>query len=164
MKQWFSVLMIGAFVVACNTGNESSSAEEKQENGTTPYAVYGDTITPDSAFSASEVIELLKMRDSVYVKVTGLIDEVCQKKGCWMDLTVNDSTYITVRFVDYSFFVPKDAAGKIAIAEGWVKVDTLSVEELRHYAADGGKSKEEIEAITQPELSYEMMAHGVLIK
>lgn len=39
-----------------------------------------------------------------------------------------------------------------------------SVEELRHYAEDAGKSKEEIESITEPRIEYTFMADGVYLK
>ena len=33
----------------------------------------------------------------------------------------------------------------------------------RHYAEDAGKSKEEIEKITEPKIAYTFLADGVLI-
>jgi hypothetical protein len=81
-----------------------------------------------------------------------------------MDLDLENGETMTVRFKDYGFFVPKDADGRIAIIEGWAKKDTTSVELLRHYAEDAGKTKEEIEAITEPEIGYSFEAKGVIIK
>jgi hypothetical protein len=43
-------------------------------------------------------------------------------------------------------------------------VSETSVEELRHYAEDAGKSQEEIEAITEPKKTYSFVADGVLLK
>jgi hypothetical protein len=47
--------------------------------------------------------------------------------------------------------------------EGRAFREVLSVETLRHYAEDAGKSKEEIEAITAPETRLSFEANGVLI-
>jgi len=68
-----------------------------------------------------------------------------------------------VRFKDYGFFVPKDISGKDVIVEGKAYSTEVSVEELRHYAEDAGKSKEEIMAITEPEQTYAFLATGVRV-
>jgi hypothetical protein len=49
------------------------------------------------------------------------------------------------------------------VLDGVAKVTTTSVEELKHYAEDGGKSKEEIEKITEPKKEIEFTAKGVLV-
>jgi hypothetical protein len=98
------------------------------------------------------------------VKVKAPVVEVCQKKGCWMELELTPDKNMTIRFKDYGFFVPKDAAGKIAIVEGVAKVDTISVQELKHYAEDRGASQEEIAALSEPEITLELTAKGVILK
>jgi len=99
------------------------------------------------------------------VKLTGTLDQVCQVKGCWMTMQVAEDQEMRVRFKDYGFFVPKDASGKTAIIEGVASFDTTSVDELRHYAVDGGMSEEEAaKKFTEPELSLNFEATGVIIK
>jgi len=63
--------------------------------------------------------------------------EVCQNKGCWMVLTEGART-MRVTFVDYSFFVPKDIAGKTVVVEGVLSRKLLSAEEAKHYAEESG--------------------------
>ena len=85
-------------------------------------------------------------------------------KGCWMKIKSEKDT-ILVRFKDYGFFVPKDGiAGDKAIINGKLSIDTLSVTLLRHYAEDAGKSLEEVNKITEPEVSITFLADGVLIR
>ena len=43
-------------------------------------------------------------------------------------------------------------------------MDTLTVEMLRHYANDAGKTKDEIDRITEPEFVMQFTAEGVLIE
>jgi len=70
-----------------------------------------------------------------------------------------------VRFKDYGFFVPKEGVeGKEAIMHGYAKMDTISVDMLRHYAEDAGDSEEEIMKITEPSYTLEFIADGVLIE
>jgi len=98
------------------------------------------------------------------ISVKAKVNAVCQMKGCWMTLTSMDTNEeIFVKFKDYAFFMPLDLAGQEVIAHGVVSKEVTSVDELRHYAEDAGKSKEEIEAITEPKEEYKMMADGVVI-
>jgi hypothetical protein len=60
--------------------------------------------------------------------------------------------------------VPKNSEGKETIVEGIAFVERTSVEDLKHFAEDGGKSKAEIEAITEPKISYSFTATGVLVQ
>ena len=68
---------------------------------------------------------------------------------------------VFVRFKDYGFFVPKDIAGMEVIIEGRAFIEETSVDELKHYAEDEGKSAEEIAAITEPVEEMKFMATGV---
>ena len=96
-------------------------------------------------------------------KLEGQILSTCPMKGCWMKMSVERDT-ILVRFKDYGFFVPKSGAeGKSAIINGKLSVDTLSVAQLRHYAEDAGKSKEEVSKIVKPEITISFLADGVVI-
>jgi hypothetical protein len=99
------------------------------------------------------------------VKLTGTLKDVCKVKGCWMTMQVAEGQEMRVRFKDYGFFVPKDASGKTAIIEGFASYDTTSVEDLRHYAVDGGMSEAEAaQKFTEPEFSLSFEATGVIIK
>jgi len=92
------------------------------------------------------------------------VDEVCQSKGCWMKLNLEDGNQVMVKFKDYGFFMPKDIAGKEVIINGIAFVDEMSVEDQRHYAEDAGKSEDEIQAIKSPKKTYSFEADGVLLK
>lgn len=69
-----------------------------------------------------------------------------------------------LKFKDYGFFVPLNADNSEAILNGKAFVDVETVESLRHYAKDGGKSAAEIAKITKPEVTYSFLADGVYIK
>ena len=80
-----------------------------------------------------------------------------------MKMSIAQDT-VLVRFKDYGFFVPKSGAeGKSAIINGNISIDTLSVAQLRHYAEDAGKSKDEILSIVNPEITISFLADGVTI-
>jgi hypothetical protein len=68
-----------------------------------------------------------------------------------------------VTFKDYAFFMPKDLSGKRVVVDGFARVETTSVEVLRHYAEDAKKTPAEITAITEPKREVSFEAAGVLI-
>ena len=127
------------------------------------YKSYGEL------FEISETINYNLEKDnflnsSSKLKIEGEILSSCPMKGCWMKISVENDT-VLVRFKDYGFFVPKNGIeGKRTIINGNISVDTLSVAQLQHYAEDAGKSKEEIDLITEPKITISFLADGVLIK
>jgi len=151
----FSVVIF--FIASCG----DQPADEKVKSDI-KWSSFGEKITADGAIEASELPAKMGS-DSLNVKVHATVEEVCQKKGCWMTTKVGDKD-MRIRFKDYGFFMPKDCSGKEVIFEGKAFYDTTTVEMLKHYAMDGGKSKEEIEKITEPEINLSFLASGVLLK
>jgi hypothetical protein len=125
---------------------------------------YGEKITDKGAVSVTELSKSMEGKTEMQAKVEGVVLEVCQTKGCWMTMEKGDGTKMRVTFKDYGFFVPKDISGKTVVIDGVAKVTTTSVEELRHYAEDAGKSKEEIEKINAPKKELTFEASGVIVR
>ncbi|MCS6796389.1 MAG: DUF4920 domain-containing protein [Raineya sp.] len=125
---------------------------------------FGEKITEANAIEVKQLPALMKDKQTLNIKLKGKIEEVCQKKGCWMKMDLGNGTSMRIKFKDYGFFVPKNAAGKTAIIEGVATKEIIDVATLRHYAEDAGKSKKEIEAITQPKEEITFEAKGVIIK
>ncbi len=150
MKKYF-------FLLALAVATISVQAQDKKAS------YYGAKITADNAVPAAMVTELLAGKDTLPTKLEGKIMSVCQKKGCWMMMETTNGNTMRVRFKDYEFFMPKDCAGKTAVIEGIAFNDVTSVEMLKHYAEDGGKSKEEIAKITKPESEPAFEASGVIL-
>jgi hypothetical protein len=167
-----STLMLGA---ACNSASKKTSEvknveEECYASKDKEYAKpnvkggFGDVITRDAAVSLTEFTKSYDRKAAQTVKLKGKVLEVCEQKGCWMSLDNGSEGPMMVHFKDYAFFVPRDIKGKNVVIEGEIKSDTTSVKELKHYAADGGKSKEEIEKITEPKVELTFMASGVIVE
>lgn len=124
---------------------------------------YGDKATADGAIPASSLAAKMKGIDSLAVKITGTVTGVCQMKGCWLQIDIGEGKTMRVKFKDYAFFVPKDLSGKKVVLDGHAYNSTTSVDELRHYAQDAGKSKAEIEKITEPDVSVIYEARSVIV-
>lgn len=125
---------------------------------------FGEKTTADGAIPASSLASKMKGVESLAVKVTGTVAGVCQKKGCWMQLDIGEGKTMRVRFKDYAFFVPKNISGKTVVLDGYAYNSTTSVAQLRHYAQDAGKSKAEIEKITEPEVDVVYEARSVIVR
>ena len=165
MKSMKNILILSCsmlLLVSCKK-EETAVTPEKQVS----YESFGEKIVADDALTSKEMLEkykTLKPGDTIDVKFESKIKEVCKKKGCWMSMELADNEETFVKFKDYDFFVPKNADKSVAILSGKAFMDSVSVNQLRHYAKDGGKSEEEIALITAPEVKYGFQANGVLIQ
>lgn len=129
-----------------------------------PGKVYGADVKEKGAKDAAALPEMLeKHHGKVQAKVKGKVAAVCPKKGCWMNVVINDSTNIFVKMKDYAFFVPMDLIGKTIVMDGTAYEEVTSVEEQRHYAEDAKKPQAAIDAITEPEKSIRFTAHGIKV-
>lgn len=129
----------------------------------TPGTIFGATVTAENATAISELPALMADKQMADVKIEGKVLDVCPKKGCWLSLEMPDKSTVLVKFKDYGFFVPLEMIGKTIVVEGQAKKVETSVEELKHYAEDAKKSKEEIAAITEPKKEIRLTANGVLV-
>ncbi len=153
-------IMLGAALLLTACGSQPTDTAQA---GATKN--FGAVIDAQNAIAYDALIPQMTTVDSMPAKVSGKVSEVCQKKGCWMTLVSDQpgQPEMRVTFKDYAFFMPKDLAGKHVVVDGYAYVETTPVDVLRHYAEDGGKSKEEIAAITEPKREVSFEASGVLI-
>lgn len=171
MRQLFGLSLLLLLVIACKneTKNDTEGTSNVEATTTNPEAVnyqsFGEEITDQDVVSDANLLamyETMKPGDTSVVKFTATVNSVCQKKGCWMRLYLGEKETF-VKFKDYGFFMPKDIAGQEVIVEGMAFVEETSIEDLKHFALDGGKSQEEIDAITEPEITYSFISNGVLL-
>lgn len=166
----FAFLMMAVGFVACNGGDgqETPQPEEGVTDSTAVvsanYLYRGDSITADGALSPAEMLAEFEKNQGFEGKIKTEVISCCQKKGCWMKVDLGNDEEMRVTFKDYGFFVPLESAGKEVIMQGSAYTDTVSVEMLKHLAEDAGKSEEEIEAITEPEVTLAFEATGVIIE
>lgn len=129
-------------------------------------AFAAETITRGAAVSSSaKAVPLAKVlaepqsytKDAVVVE--GVITTSCERKGCWMQLApAAGKPGVRVTFKDYGFFIPLDAKGMSARAEGVAAVKTLSKKEADHLEEEGAKLTRNTDG-TATEVSF--IANGV---
>jgi hypothetical protein len=162
MKTVYTFFLITLFFVA-----QSHAQNKKEKFNINDYALFGQKFTPTNILAEKQMLKKyksIKSGDSIQVTFESKIKQVCKKKGCWMKLDLGDKEESFVKFKDYAFFVPLNADNSDVIITGYAFVKEVPVAELKHYAKDAGKSKEEINKIRKPEITYSFMATGVYIK
>ncbi|WP_347372919.1 DUF4920 domain-containing protein [Aequorivita sp. Q41] len=165
MKKSLLIFSFALLALSCKNEKSTEAPITEAEAITLTYQSFGDEISDEDVISYTEMMEKykeMKPGDTLTVKFTALVKEVCQKKGCWMNLDMGEEEAM-VRFKDYAFFMPKDIAGKEIIVNGKAYTEEMNVEDQRHYAEDGGATPEEIAAITEPKRTLAFEADGVLI-
>ena len=113
-------------------------------------AFAGETITRGAAIAKdAKAVPLTTVLGSPaeYAKtpvvVEGVISTACERKGCWMQLkpAADAPQSVRVTFKDYAFFIPLDAKGMKARAEGTTTIKKLSKAEADHLEEEGAKLK-----------------------
>ncbi len=120
----------------------------------------GDALTPDELIARADEL------DGKTVTVEGTVREVCQQAGCWLSLATAEGQMVRVNVPrdeseSYRFTFPKDLSGATVRLAGQLDVEMESVDDLRHYAQDGGASPAEVEAITEPKRTLVLTTIGV---
>ena len=165
MRKLVALLLMAAALVACKSEVKNEDANITAEEVTEKFRSFGAPVEVSEVMTPKALADYaknIKVGDTVPVKFSSKVNAVCQKKGCWMKVDINGEESM-VRFKDYGFFMPKDIAGQEAIIEGVAFIEEVSVDDLKHYAEDDGKSAEEIEAITEPKLTLSIVSSGVLL-
>ena len=136
----------------------SANAEEPFS----PDQSFGDAIPEAGAVKTlKQAISDVAVSSSSPLKISGLITEVCQARGCWMILVDGDS-HARIFFEDYGFFVPTETSMQRAVLYGTISEQVLTRKEAQHLAEDAGKRV----SLNQGELvrEYTIVAEGVQIE
>lgn len=123
---------------------------------------FGVKTTESGAIGIDSLSSALAGKTTADIKVKGKVAEVCKAEGCWLKMETPNGLMM-IRMKDHSFMVPLSLNGKTIIATGTVNYKETSVERLKHYAEDAGKTQEEIAKIVAPKKEMTMDAAGILV-
>ena len=132
----------------------------------TAGSTFGEKVTADKAITVDQLQNLLMSKDEgsrkADVKIKGVVTDVCTMEGCWIKVQSPDGKMM-VKMKDHKFTVPLALSGKTVVIDGAAEEKITSVEQLKHFAEDAGKSKQEIAAIKEPKKEIVIDAKGVLV-
>ena len=165
MKNLFYLALVALIVVGCNTTEKKETVVAESQAKELAYQSFGADFEAGKVLAQKEALEkysALELGDTIPMTFQSEVNSVCQKKGCWMRMDMGGEEAL-VTFKDYTFFMPKDLAGQEVVVTGKAFLEERSVEDQRHFAEDAGKTKEEIESITETKKTYSFIATGVLV-
>ena len=128
-------------------------------------AVFGAKTNADDAITVDQLFAIMKTKEKnneMKVKLKGVVTEVCKMEGCWIKVKSPHGSMM-VKMKDHAFMVPVILNGKTIVIDGIADEKITTVEQLRHFAEDAGKSKEEIGKIIEAKREITVQAKGILV-
>lgn len=154
MKKLFSTFICFVIIIAAVAQPPKVPAKK----GTN----FGAKTSVEGAIAANELTNVLADKTTADVKVKGKVVEVCKAEGCWLRMETANGPML-IKMKDHAFMVPLAMNGKTIVADVTATFKETTVEMLKHYAEDAGKSKAEIDAITTSKKEIILQAKGILV-
>lgn len=128
-------------------------------------ATFGNSFSPKDPITVEQMVTTLQSKTGdkkMEVTVKGIVVDVCTREGCWLKIKSPDGSMM-IKMKDHAFLVPVAINGQEIIIHGIAEQKTTSVEMLRHYAEDAGKTPDEIKKITEPKTEISIDADGLVV-
>ena len=156
MKKLFALAVVCLLATVSNAQPPNVPADKGTK--------FGAGATADNAVEVDAMLANVMANEGkkIDVKIVGEVVEVCQMKGCWLKIK-NGNDNVTVKMKGHKWYVPSALIGKKIVIDGTAEMKTTSVDDLKHFAEDAGKSKEEVEKITEPKKEVIVEAKGILV-
>jgi hypothetical protein len=142
---------------------EEGCPHGEQADGEGTLAAKSDGHFGDPFANTTDAVPLAKAIDADSkdgILVSGEVEAVCQKKGCWMVVKDGDVS-ARVLMKDHGFAVPMDSRGKKVQVEGTLTSRTFNDAQVKHLEKDGGGDPDKVSG-TRTE--HVLTASGILIQ
>ncbi|MFN6963785.1 MAG: DUF4920 domain-containing protein [Pyrinomonadaceae bacterium] len=139
----FSIITLFSFAALGQEKMAQPKPTEKDKTEAIPsdgYLKRGAAIGSAKKVSLAKVFKDPAKYSGKTVLVEGTIVRSCKMEGCWAELAADKDSKrsVRVKMKDHAFFIPLNAAGSFARAEGVFSVKTLSKAEVEHMIKDDG--------------------------
>jgi cytochrome c-type biogenesis protein CcmE len=129
---------------------------------------YGEKLTLKTKTTISELLKNPDKYDGKTVLVEGVIVNVCEKRGCWIDIS-SDKEFEKLRFKveDGVIVFPMEEKGKNIVAEGIFEKQVFTKEQLIEQAkhqAEEYKTKFDPSSIKEGKTTYRLKGLGAVVK
>ena len=167
----FAIALVAlAALAACQNApadtppEETAAAEEAVFEGTT----YGEALTLTEITPVSAILEDPQAYIGERVLVKGMVTEVCEMKGCWMDIASDrEFEKIQVKVDDGVIVFPLTARGHEALVEGIVEELHLTYEQAlaqaEHHAEEHGEEFDPSTVPEGPQTIYRIRGIGAVV-
>lgn len=129
--------------------------------------VYGESLTLSDTTLISTILADPDPHVGQRVLVAGTVVEVCEKRGCWLELASDrEHETLRVKVEDGVIVFPLSARGYHATVEGVVERIELTkeqaIEQARHHAEEQGIPFDSA-TVTGPTVTYQLRGIGAVI-
>ncbi|PKL82637.1 MAG: hypothetical protein CVV24_09030 [Ignavibacteriae bacterium HGW-Ignavibacteriae-3] len=123
----------------------------------------GKDLTLKEKTSISIILSTPEKFDGQKVLVEGMIADVCQEMGCWIDIAgEKEGEIIKVKVKDGEIVFPKDSKGKTVMVEG--VVEKVTAAKTEHSEMKEVKDHKEGETCEADKVTYRIKGLGAVIK
>ena len=121
---------------------------------------FGGELTDAKIVDLAEVMDNAESYVDQNIKITGSVEAVCPRKGCWVEVEKPEANVsIRVKVEDDVVVFPAEAKGKSIVAEGILRKIELSEKQsrawLKHAAKERGEEFDETAAV-EPMILYQI--------
>lgn len=159
LKEFFLVVFLMVFAMSFSVVADDDEPEGTKVDG---GMLYGQAIAEDKeAVDYNDLISAAEKYDGMEMVLSGEINDVCQKAGCWFTFGEGENSIRVM--TKHEFFIPKNSGGKNASVEGVFKVTEISQEVAEHYNEES-TTPVDAEEIKGPQKALIFEATGIVIK
>jgi hypothetical protein len=105
-------------------------------------------------FTVQHVLAKADQLSGQWVKVAGVVSDLCTHAGCWMEIADRPGTrplFVKFTYDTSTARVPAEAKGHRAVVEGRLVISEMPEAQRRHIARDQGATPEQLATIQGPE-------------
>lgn len=148
-------------------GAHAAPADPEAAPGVTPdpdgWSHYGSAFALTDVRPATEILGNPAQFVDQTVLLEGKVTDVCQKAGCWMVIT-DDETTMRVLMQDHSFAVDKGGTGAHCRVEGQIVAKEIDPAEVAHFESESEDVENMPEKAAAGNVTYQLVATGVAMK
>ena len=169
MRYAVAVLAVFTLVGCQDQETETTPADEPQaEAAALEGSTYGEPLTLSDVTPVSTILDDPQAYLGERVLVEGMVVEVCEMRGCWMDIASDrEFEKIQVKVDDGVIVFPLSARGHQALVEGVVEELQMTydeaLEQARHQAEEHGEEFDPSTVPQGPQTIYRIRGLGAVI-
>jgi hypothetical protein len=127
MRSLASLLALAVLATAALAGPEPAAVPSDP-------LVFGAPITTKKPVKVADLAKKPEKFKGKTVRLEGVVKEVCQGRGCWVEVAAPGGASFMARSLDHSILLPKDCQGRSIVVEG--VVTTMPAEAHEEHGAE----------------------------
>jgi len=128
----------------------------------------GMTVAESETIAVAEVMADPEAFAERRIRVSGKVDQVCARRGCWLSLAAAEAGAGESLFVKFTCpiegrLIPVEAVDRVAVVEGELTIKMISEEMARHIAEEAGESEGDVAKIVGEQRQISLASSAALV-